>query len=398
MDRETLKYWLALRAVDEVGCVGFRTLLQAFGSPREVFSASVQMLKVVPGIGPRIADNIRSFSSWQNIEEELDRADSMGVEIVACTDSRYPRNLLNIYDYPPFIYVKGTLVPDELCVAVVGSRLASVYGRFTTEKLSRELALKGVTVVSGLARGIDAAAHRGALAGRGRTIAVLGTGIDTIYPPENIKLAEMIVTNGALVSEFPMGTPPNAPNFPARNRIISGISMGVVVVEAGEKSGSLITARIAAEQGRSVFAVPGEMGAAGSRGTNHLIKQGATLLEDIDDIFEEIIPQAGLAMDNSRPEAGEEPLPLLNQTSSSASDKRAAPHGEVPPDGREKFMTDGERALFALLSSRPVGIETLIEQSGQPARFVQNNLLTLELAGLIVQLPGKNFMRKEQTI
>jgi len=399
MDREALKYWLALRAVDEVGCVGFRTLLKAFGTPREVFAASMQMLKVVPEIGPRIADNIRSFSSWRNIEEELDRADSMGVEIVACIDSRYPRNLLNIYDYPPFIYVAGTLVPDELCVAVVGSRLASVYGRFTTEKLSRELALKGVTVVSGLARGIDAAAHRGALAGRGRTIAVLGTGIDTIYPPENKKLAEMIVENGALVSEFSMGTPPNASNFPARNRIISGISMGVVVVEAGEKSGSLITARIAAEQGRSVFAVPGEMGAAGSRGTNHLIKQGATLLEDIDDIFEEIIPQAGLAMGAVLPEAEEAPLPLLNQTVSPASDKRAAPpEREVPsaPD-RQKSMADGERELFALLSARPVGIETLIEQSGQPARVIQNNLLTLELAGLVVQLPGKNFIRKEQT-
>jgi DNA processing protein len=359
----------------------------------------MQMLKVVPEIGPRIADNIRSFSSWRNIEEELDRADSMGVEIVVCIDSRYPRNLLNIYDYPPFIYVAGTLVPDELCVAVVGSRLASVYGRFTTEKLSRELALKGVTVVSGLARGIDAAAHRGALAGRGRTIAVLGTGIDTIYPPENKKLAEMIVENGALVSEFSMGTPPNASNFPARNRIISGISMGVVVVEAGEKSGSLITARIAAEQGRSVFAVPGEMGAAGSRGTNHLIKQGATLLEDIDDIFEEIIPQAGLAMGAVLPEAEEAPLPLLNQTVSPASDKRAAPpEREVPsaPD-RQKSMADGERELFALLSARPVGIETLIEQSGQPARVIQNNLLTLELAGLVVQLPGKNFIRKEQT-
>lgn len=401
MDRETLKYWLALRAVDEVGCVGFRTLLQAFGTPREVFSASGPMLKAVPGIGPRIADNIRSFSAWQNIEEELDRADGMGVRIATCTDGSYPRNLLHIYDYPPFLYVKGTLVPDELCVAVVGSRLASVYGRFTTEKLSRELALKGVTVVSGLARGIDAAAHRGALAGRGRTIAVLGTGIDTIYPPENKELSEMIVKNGALVSEFPMGTPPNAPNFPARNRIISGISMGVVVVEAGEKSGSLITARIAAEQGRSVFAVPGEMGAAGSRGTNHLIKQGATLLEDIDDIFEEIIPQAGFTMDAPLPEAEEAPLPLLNPKVSPAADKRAIPHaheGVPSTEDRERVLADGERTLFALLSSRPVGIETLIEQSGLPVRVVQNNLLTLELAGLIVQLPGKNFIRKEQTL
>src|SRR3989339_1815484 len=156
MDRETLKYWLALRAVEDVGCVGFRTLLQAFHSPREVFSASGQTLRIIPGIGPKIADNIRSFSAWGKIEQELDQAGKTGVEIIACTDPRYPRNLLNIYDYPPFLYVKGSLVPGDVCVAVVGSRIASVYGRYTAEKLSRELALKGATVVSGLARGIDA--------------------------------------------------------------------------------------------------------------------------------------------------------------------------------------------------------------------------------------------------
>ncbi len=162
MDRETLKYWLALRAVEDVGCVGFRTLLQAFSSPREVFSASGLTLRAIPGIGAKIADNIRSFSSWGKIEGELDLAEKTGVEIITAADSRYPRNLSNIYDYPPYLYVKGSLLPDDVCVAIVGSRVASVYGRYTTERLSRELALQGITIVSGLARGIDAAAHRGA--------------------------------------------------------------------------------------------------------------------------------------------------------------------------------------------------------------------------------------------
>jgi len=393
MDRETLKYWLALRAVEDVGCVGFRTLLKAFGSPREVFSASGQTLRVIPGIGPKTADNIRSFSSWGEIEQELANAAKMGVEIVVCTDPRYPNNLLNIYDYPPFLYVKGTLLPDEVCVAIVGSRLASVYGRYTTEKLSRELAMKGVTVASGLARGIDAAAHRGALAGKGRTIAVLGTGIDTIYPPENAKLAEQISENGALVTEFSLGTPPNAPNFPSRNRIISGISFGVVVVEAGEKSGSLITARIASEQGRSVFAVPGEFGASGSRGTNHLIKQGATLLEGIDDILEEIMPQAGFF----RPDTGELPLSLPAQQPLAGSDKamNQGAKERLASPAENPTITDGESRLLSLLSSRPLDINTLIEKSGLSARAVQNSLLTLELSGLIKQLPGKNYSLKE---
>ena len=170
MDQESLKYWIALRAVEEVGCVGFRTLLQAFSTPREVFSATAQTLRVVPGIGPKTADHIRSFSDWGMAEREIERARELEVAIITCEDPTYPGNLLNIYDYPPLLYVKGSLNPEEICVAVVGSRLASVYGRYTTEKISRELALQGITVVSGLARGIDAAAHRGALAGKGRTI------------------------------------------------------------------------------------------------------------------------------------------------------------------------------------------------------------------------------------
>ncbi|MBU1150378.1 MAG: DNA-processing protein DprA [Pseudomonadota bacterium] len=389
MDEDTLKYWIALKAVEEVGCVGFRTLLKAFSSPKAVFSASAQTLKVIPGIGPKTADHIRAFSDWGMAEREVALAGKLGIAIVTFEDPLYPKNLLNIYDFPPFLYVKGSLCPEEIPVAVVGSRVASAYGRYTTERLSRELALKGITIVSGLARGIDAAAHRGALAGKGRTIAVLGCGLDVIYPPENEKLADDITARGALVTEFPFGTPPNAPNFPARNRIISGISFGVVVVEAGEKSGSLITARLAAEQGRSVFAVPGAIDTAGSRGTNRLIKQGAKLIENVDDILEEILPQTVCppVLSEKQPR-----IPMPDATQLDPETMNAPPAADIAGLG------ETERKLFALVPQKPVEIDTLIITSGFAPQEVLNGLLILELRGLIRQLPGKMFVRKESTI
>jgi DNA processing protein len=386
-DQETLKYWIALRAVAEVGCVGFRALLTAFSSPQAVFSAPARSLRVVPGVGPKTADNIRSFVDWEMAEREVALAEKRGVSIVTCDDPHYPRNLLNIYDYPPFLYVKGSLGSEEVCVAVVGSRVASVYGRYVTEKIGRELALKGITVVSGLARGIDAAAHRGALAGKGRTIAVLGCGLDLVYPPENEELAQAVAAHGALVTEFPFGTPPNAPNFPSRNRIISGLSLGVLVVEAGEKSGSLITARIAAEQGRSVFAVPGAIESAGSRGTNRLIKQGAKLVENVEDILEEILPQA--ALPPTIPQPPSHPLPLDGTGADSDSPD--------PVCQQIVGLGDQERKLFRLVANDPVGIDQIITASGLTAQEVLNSLLVLELGGFIRQLPGKMFIRKESS-
>ncbi|MCE5284131.1 MAG: DNA-processing protein DprA [Deltaproteobacteria bacterium] len=381
MDEERLKYWIALRAVEEVGAVGFKTLLAAFPSPRDVFSAPAAMLQAVPGIGPKTAANICSFSDWEMAEQEILRTAKLGASIVTCEDPAYPRNLLNIYDYPPFLYVKGSLVPDEIAVALVGSRLASPYGRYVTETLSRALALQGVTVVSGLARGIDAAAHRGALAGKGRTVAVLGCGLDLTYPPENAQLAEAVAAQGALVTEFPLGTPPNAPNFPSRNRIISGISLGVVVVEAGEKSGSLITARIAGEQGRSVFAVPGAIDSAGSRGTHRLIKEGAKLVENVEDIIEEVLPQAGTPVHRDR---------TLDRP---AAEKR--PRNESDPPSPIPGLGDREKRLLPLIPTEPVGVDQLITTSALTAQEVLNGLLVLELCGLIRQLPGKMFQRKE---
>jgi DNA processing protein len=320
---------------------------------------------------------------------------------------------LSTYDYPPFLYVRGTLAADDsLSVAIVGSRLASVYGRFTSEKLSRELAMQGVTIVSGLARGIDAAAHRGALAAKGRTIAVLGAGIDIIYPPQNEELADRIINNnGAVVTEFSIGTPPNAPNFPSRNRIISGISYGVVVVEAGEKSGSLITARIAAEQGRSVFAVPGEIASAGSRGVNHLIKQGATLIENIDDILDEILPQAGFARvveKAAAPTAKEKKTPLpFEEVNQKENEKHEEAKEEkrkenqcdkeamCPPVPAGVKTTDEEATLLGCIAARQVDIDTLIRETGLSARSVQNVLLRLELKGLVAQLPGRQYSLRQ---
>jgi len=392
MDRELLKYWIALRAVEEIGCVGFRTLLQAFSTPEGVFSASIQTLRVVPGIGPKTAHNIKSFSDWDKAEKEIEQADRLGVDIITCEDAAYPRRLLNIYDYPPLLYVKGSLHPEEICVAVVGSRIASMYGKYTTEKICRELALRGVTVVSGLARGIDSAAHRGALAGKGRTVAVLGCGLDMIYPPENEDLARDVAANGAIVTEFPFATPPNAPNFPSRNRIISGISLGVVVVEAGEKSGSLITARIAAEQGRSVFAVPGEIGAAGSRGTHRLIKQGAILFESIEDVLDEILPQAGVALPSEPPSFSRSSVPESGPLQTAASSTVPEVSGVTAPASAGLGMS--EQRLLGLISSQPVTIDTLIGASGLKAQEVLNALLVLELRGLIRQMPGKQFLLK----
>ena len=296
------KFWIALISVDGVGSVGFKNLVDAFGNPRNVFNASHQSLTVIPGIGRKTAANVKDFNGWQKAEEELKLLKSYDARLITYQDSLYPRGLLNIYDFPPFLYVKGSLKEDDVNIAVVGSRTASTYGKFSTERLCRELAINGITVVSGMARGIDSAAHKGALAGKGRTIAVLGCGLDTIYPPENKELYEEIVSKGAVITEYPFGTPPSGSNFPARNRIISGISLGVVVVEANEKSGSLITAKLALEQGREVFAVPGSIDSAGSRGTHKLIKQGAILIENVHDILDEILPQVEIRPKDHPPE------------------------------------------------------------------------------------------------
>ena len=380
MLNQNLKYWVALKWVEGVGNVGFKSLLEAFGTPQKVFEAPLSMIKAVPGIGDKTARQIKAFKDWKKVEKELECADRTGVSIVTSQDPLYPSQLLNTYDYPAFLYVKGHLKEDDVNVAVVGSRTASTYGKFTTERLCRELVLRGITVISGLARGIDSAAHRGALSGKGRTIAVLGCGLDIVYPPENEKLFDENSLQGALISEFPFGTPPNAPNFPARNRIISGISLGVVVVEASEKSGSLITARIALEQGREVFAVPGSIDSSGSRGTNKLIKQGAKLIENVEDILEEILPQVTIAPKLVKPDQRQ---------------KQPEDHQKILNLSSDLVLKETEKTVWQVLSQKPVHIDQIITSTGLTAHEVLGILLNLELQGLIEQKPGKTYMRKE---
>jgi len=385
-DTAAIKYWIALKWVDSLGNIGIKSLLEAFSTPRSVFEAPRHMLSAVPGIGKTISEGIKSFNAWSQVDREIELAYRHGVSVITCQDPLFPQYLRNIYDCPTYLYVKGSLCPDDVNLALVGSRRASAYGRYATEKLSRELSLKGVTVVSGMARGIDTAAHKGALAVRGRTIAVLGSGIDVVYPPENKDLYDAVAENGAVVSEFPFGTPPNAPNFPARNRIISGMSLGVVVVEASDKSGSLITARIALEQGREVFAIPGSIDSPGSRGTHQLIKQGATLAEGIDDILPVILPQVT-------------PVPLeiapatVRKTGTVAPQNRQS-HLDIPG---EKNLNTEEAIIINLISNKPVHIDTIIQSSQLKSADVMRTLLTLELHGLIRQMPGKMYVREEGT-
>jgi DNA processing protein len=355
--------WLALARVKGLGAVSFKRLTARFVDPTAAFSAALAELEQVEGLHRDTIDGIVSFSDWAEVDEEIERARDAGIAIVPFTNPNYPARLRTIADPPPFLYVKGNiLTDDDKAVAIVGSRSASEYGRRVARDLARGLVSLGFTVVSGMARGIDGAAHQSALQAGGRTIAVLGSGVERAYPAEHDMLYRRIGENGAVVSELPIGTRPMAFNFPARNRLISGLSLGVVVVEATEKSGSLITATLAVEQGREVFAVPGEVGSSRSRGAHRLIRQGAKLVEGVDDIIEEIAPQ------------------LLDRTASATPrELRVLPQN----------ASDAARTIFALLQENTLQVDQVIERTGISAAQVLETLLDLELQGLLRQLPGK---------
>jgi DNA processing protein len=361
-------WWLALHLVPGVGRITFKKLVEYFGHPRHVMQATAGQLLWVSGIGPKLAQAISGFQTDRAVERELRAVQSAGCQIVTQCDEAYPALLKAIEDPPPVLYVRGDLGdPMALGIAVVGSRRPSIYGKVVAEQLARGLAENGVTVVSGLARGIDSVAQLATLESGGRTIAVLGCGLAHMYPPENHRLAERISHQGAVVSEFPMATKPDRLNFPLRNRTISGFSLGTVVVEAGERSGALITAQWALEQGREVFAVPGNVTAPTSRGTNRLIKMGAKLVENVDDIFDEL-PQYALLKKRQR----------------------------VPT--QEEFCrvdsTPEERRLLELLDPvEPRPIDGIIEHAHFPTSMVSSLLLKLELEGRVTQLPGKLFLR-----
>ncbi len=359
-------YWVALSLVPGVGSILMKRLLDRFGSPEAVFHAPLRELSQVEGVGTSVAEEIRKGPMEERVEREFELLKRVGGNLVTIDDASYPKRLKEIYDPPPLLYVKGELKEeDELAIAIVGSRKTTPYGRCVTEKIAQELGRHGITIVSGMARGIDSLAHWGALSGGGRTIAVLGSGVDVVYPRENRNLYKRIVEGGAVVSEFPMGSPPEGAHFPKRNRIISGLAIGVVVVEAGMGSGSLITANYALEQGREVFAVPGNVGAESSRGTHHLIKSGAKLVESSEDILEEVLPQwrrERQALEESKP-------PVLN-------------------------LTEEERVLYERLGETPLHIDVLIRESSLEPGKVSSLLLNLELKGLISQWPGKCFSKK----
>ena len=364
-----LARWVALSRVQGLGCVSFKKLAGHFGDPTEALSASTAALAEIQGLDQSVIDGLRNFSAWDEAEKEIIRAEKAAVKIVPFTDSSYPARLRMIPDPPSLLYLKGEIRrDDEKAVAVVGSRSTSDYGRRVARDLCRGLASLGFTVVSGMARGIDGTAHETSLNAGGRTIAVLGSGVDRVYPAEHDKLYRRISENGAVISEFPMGTRPLAFNFPARNRLISGLSLGVVVVEATEKSGSLITAALALEQGREVFAVPGEVGASRSRGAHRLIRQGAKLVETVDDIVEEIAPQ------------------LLVRSGKTLS----APRRTLPQNLGDEFQR-----IFGLFQERPLQIDEVIESSGCSASRVSEILLDLELQGYIKQLPGKKYTTEQ---
>ncbi len=356
-----LYHWVALSMAPGVGSVLFKRLISAFGNPEGALKASAKDLKRIEGIGPKVAASLRRFDWKPMVEKELRSVEKIGVKLVTWEDEKYPFSLKHIYDPPPLLYVLGSLRrKDEVAVAVVGSRHPTSYGQAAAERIAMGLSRRGVTVVSGLARGVDTAAHRGAIAGGGRTIGVLGCGIDIIYPPENRALYDSVASQGAVISEFPLGTPPESDHFPIRNRVISGLSRGVAVVEATLRSGSLITARFALDQGRDVYAVPGNVDSARSEGTNRLIKDGAKLVTQAEDILEEI-----LHLPESQPA---EALPLPN-------------------------LSEEEAKVFSVLGRESIHIDQVISRSAFSSPKVAAILLSLELAGHIKQLPGMRFAK-----
>jgi len=359
---------VALNLIEHVGPIRLRQLLEHFGEAPEVLRASKQQLLQVRNIGEETAEAIASWEKTIDLNGELKRIGEFGCRIVTQADAEYPELLRQIYDPPILLYVKGQLLPkDKNAVAMVGSRMTTHYGMEAARRLAYQLAYVGVTVVSGAARGIDSAAHQGALSGKGRTIAVLGTGINLVFPSENRQLYEQIASNGALITQFPFNRKPDKQSFPIRNRIVAGMTLGTVVVEANLTSGALITANFAVEYGRQVFAVPGRIDSPRSKGCHELIKKGAKLCESAEDIlseFEYLFPAS-----NRPPSAGETGvLPAIE-------------------------LSENEQKVYDALDHEESSIDEVIRGSGLPSSAVSVALLSLEMKRVVRQLPGKLFVK-----
>ena len=357
---------IALNMLPKMGPVRLRNLLQVFGTPENVLAARGPALRAVEGVGAEVAEQIVNWESAVDLPAELERIRAFGAQVITAESPMYARQLREIHAPPIVLYVWGDLLErDQHAIGVIGSRRTTHYGTESAKKLSYQLAYAGLTVISGLARGIDTAAHQGALAAKGRTIAVIGSGLSKLYPPENAALAEKIAGgNGAVVSEFSMEVEPDRQTFPMRNRIISGWSHGVLVVEAGLNSGALITATQALEQGRSVYAVPGHINAPSAQGSNRLIQQGAKLVMEAGDILDDLsilLPES-----KPSPEAAARPLPEL---------------------------TADERCVYDSIRETETSIDDIATKADLPSGSVSSILLRLELKRLVKQLPGKYFVK-----
>jgi DNA processing protein len=373
-----IRDWVELNMTPGIGPRAAAKLLERFGSAGAVYNAARGELEQLR-LAPEAVDTIISRELQTRAEAEIDEVRQLGGDILLLDDGVYPASLREIYDPPIVLYVKGawSACLDQACLGVVGSRRCSTYGQNSASMLARDLAKRGMTVVSGFARGIDAAAHRGALEAGGRTIAVLGTGLDEIYPRDHKKLAaDILAQGGALVTQFPLKTPPVSENFPYRNRIISGLSLGIVVVEAAENSGSLITARLAIEQNREVFAVPGNITSRNSFGTNYLIKgAGAKLVQQWQDIAAELPPQISAKL-----------LPPSLTRENTLSDRLS-----FLPEG----MSATETMVIKLLTpDNPTHVDLLVEKSKLPISQLTAALLSLEIRDLVRSLPGRCFVRR----
>lgn len=348
--------------VDGLGPRRLAALLQHFGGPEDIWKASEQELLSVAGIPPKVTADLLAKRKVLKPEAEAEKLDRLGITVISADEETYPDRLKTIYDPPRIIYVRGQAEVLKLPMfAIVGARRATHYGLAAAERIASDLARAGLCIVSGMARGIDTAAHRGALGVSKPTVAVLGCGVDVVYPSENKKVMTEIIKNGAVISEFPPGTKPLAGHFPQRNRIISGLAEGVLVIEAAEKSGSLITADFALEHGRDVFALPGQVGNPLNKGAHRLIKQGAGLVEGAGDILEEM----GLQVD-----------PSNNSDRNKIID-----------------LTGPEQRVYNVLSDTPMSCANVIDKSGLPVSEVLSNLVFLEIKGLVQQLPGQRYVR-----
>ncbi len=358
VSKRDIKYWVGFSLIPGIGPVRFTQLENYFTNLEDAWKATPAELKR-SGLD---TGSIHAITSWQpriSLEAEMEKLDRYGVKVLTCHDPDYPSRLKEIYGYPPLLYVRGSLLPeDEWCLAVVGTRRATVYGRQVTEEIVADLARSKITIVSGLAKGIDSVAHHSALEAGGRTIAVFGCGLDIVYPGENAELARRIMQQGALVSEYPLGTRPRADNFPRRNRIMSGLSLGVLVVEAGKTSGAMITAHLALEQNREVFAIPGSILSPASKGTNHLIQEGAKLVRDYTDILEEL---------------------NLTAVAQQVEMKELMP------------TSDTESLLLKQLGAEPTHIDEVCRSSGLSISTVSSTLAMMELKGLVKQVGAMNY-------